>query len=165
MSQARIAAKVLIGLSGSLLIGSLLESCDSIWLSNHQIRHYPYGPLGFYPYVQCLGLFCGPFDYACFASPVYAGSLAYADDKGQVRLVTDPKTADVYIDGAYAGSADHLRTMWLDSGAYDLSVSAKGRAPFHQRIYILSGKSLKILAKLQPESALSPARHETEERG
>jgi hypothetical protein len=58
---------------------------------------------------------------------MYSRSLLYAEDKGEVKLSADPKTAEVYIDGAYAGKADQLRTMWLDSGAYDLSLSAKGR--------------------------------------
>jgi hypothetical protein len=79
--------------------------------------------------------------------------LAYAEDKGELKLTADPKTAEVYIDGAYAGTADHLKTMWLDSGAYDLSLAAKGRKGFHQRIYVLGRRSLKILARLEPEKA------------
>jgi hypothetical protein len=114
--------------------------------------YYPY----FYPYAAAYPAFfwdpfwgAGPFAL----SPVYSGSLLYAEDKGEVRLTADPKTAEVYIDGAYAGKADQLRTMWLDSGAYDLSLSAKGRVAFHQRVYVLSRKSLRISAKLEPEKA------------
>ena len=36
----------------------------------------------------------------------------------------------------------------LDAGAYDLSVSAAGREPFEQRVYVLTGKTLSIHAKL-----------------
>lgn len=116
--------------------------------------YYPYRLFGFYPYglgypaLFCDPLWCAP---ASLLSPVYSGSLAYTADKGEVKLTADPKTAEVHIDGAYAGTADHLKTMWLDSGAYDLSVSAKGRKEFRQRIYILSRKSLKVLARLEPE--------------
>ena len=116
--------------------------------------YYPYRVFGFYPYgIAYPAFFCDPFWCAPtpLLSPVYPGSLAYGEDKGQVKLTADPKTAEVYIDGAYAGTADHLKTMWLDSGAYDLSLSATGRKAFHQRIYILSRKSLKILARLEPE--------------
>lgn len=117
--------------------------------------YYPYGAFGFYPYGATYPtFFCDPFWCApAFLNTVYSGSLAYAEHKGEVRLTADPKTAQVYIDGAYAGTADHLKTMWLDSGAYDLTLSATGRTAFHQRIYILSGKSLKILARLEPEKA------------
>ena len=118
--------------------------------------YYQYPMFGFYPYglthpaLFCDPLWCAP---ASLLGSVYSGSLAYAADKGEVRLTADPKTAEVYIDGAYAGTADHLKTMWLDSGAYDLSVSAMGRKEFHQRIYVLSRKSLKILARLEPQKA------------
>jgi hypothetical protein len=54
----------------------------------------------------------------------------------------------VYIDGEYAGAAEKLKTLWLDPGAYDLAVSAPGREDLHERLYVLSGKSLKITAKL-----------------
>lgn len=118
--------------------------------------YYPYRLFGFYPYglaypaFFCDPLWCAP---ASLLSPFYSGSLAYAEDKGEVKLTAEPKTAAVYIDGAYAGTADHLKTMWLDSGAYDLSLSANGCKEFHQRIYILSRKSLKILARLEPQKA------------
>ena len=123
--------------------------------------YYPYRVFGFYPYEMAYPVFfCDPFWCAPtpLLSPVYSGSLAYAENKGQVKLTAEPKTAEVYIDGAYAGTADHLKTMWLDSGAYDLSLSAMGRKAFQQRIYILSGKSLKILARLEPDSAPDAAR-------
>ena len=123
--------------------------------------YYPY----FYPYAPAYpAFFWDPFWGACpFAlSPVYSGNLLYAEDKGEVRLTADPKTAEVYIDGAYAGKADQLKTMWLDSGAYDLSLSAKGRAAFHQRVYVLSRKSLRISAKLAPEKAPDAAQEEKE---
>ena len=118
--------------------------------------YYPYRVFGFYPYgVAYPALFCDPFwcAYPSLLNPAYSGSFAYAEDKGQVKLTADPKTAEVYIDGGYAGTADQLKTMWLDSGAYDLSLCAKGHKAFHQRIYILSRKSLKVLARLEPEEA------------
>ena len=127
--------------------------------------YYPYFYPYFYPYRVAYPAFsCDPFwcNYPFALSPVYSGSLLYAADKGEVRLTADPKTAEVYIDGAYAGKADRLRAMWLDSGAYDLSLSAKGRAPFHQRIYVLSRRSLKISAKLEPEKLPDAARPEKE---
>ena len=109
---------------------------------------YPYGSYGFYP-----GDWYGGSIWAPLWSPYpYYGpnSFAYNSGRGEVRLSTDPKVAEVYIDGGYAGTADKLKTLWLDPGAYDLTVSSAGREPFHQRVYVLSGKSLKITAKLNP---------------
>src|SRR5262249_37737385 len=108
--------------------------------------YYPYGP---YPYYAGLwSPYWGPYS---FFAPDY---FAYNESKGEVRLSADPRTAEVYLDHAYAGTADHLKSIWLEPGAYDLAVSASGREAFHQRIYVLSGKSLKISARL----LLSPAK-------
>jgi hypothetical protein len=38
--------------------------------------------------------------------------------------------------------------MWLDPGAYDLQVTSADRESYVQRIYVLSGKSLTITARL-----------------
>lgn len=115
----------------------------------------PFGPYGFYPY----GFAYSPFFYDSFYSPFYppyTGGFAYGPDKGEVKLNANPKNAQVFLDGAYAGTAGHLKNMWLTSGAYNLSVSAPGREDFQQRIYVLSGKSLKIDAKLGPGKSPKP---------
>jgi hypothetical protein len=108
--------------------------------------YYPYGPYGFYPG----GWVYGSLWYPMWGSyPYYpSGYFDYNSGRGELKLSADPKLAEVYIDGAYAGTADHLKSMWLDPGAYDLTVSATDRESFHQRVYVLSGKSLKISAKL-----------------
>lgn len=118
----------------------------------------PFWPYGFYPYsVGFYGpAFYNPFFLSPFYSPFYGpywGGFAYAPDKGEVKLSANPKDAQVYLDGAYAGTAEHLKDMWLDSGAYTLSVSSPGKETFHQRIYVISGKKLKIEAKLIAEKA------------
>jgi len=108
---------------------------------------YGYGPYGFYPYSGVFSsIFWEPFGGGF---PFYpAGYFQRGDGKGEVRLTADPKDASVYLNGGYAGTADHLKSVWLEPGAYDLSVSASDRRTYEQRIYVLSGKSLKITAKL-----------------
>jgi hypothetical protein len=105
-----------------------------------------YAPYGFYP---------GDWVTASLWYPLWSplpfygpGYFAYNNGRGEVRLTAEPKDARVYIDGGYAGTADKLKNLWLDPGAYDLMVSAPGREDFHERLYVLSGKSLKITAKL-----------------
>lgn len=105
---------------------------------------YPYAPYS-YPYygLAVWDPFWGPF------SPYYyPADFTYGNGKGQIELRSDARNAEVYIDEAYAGTAEHLKHIWLDPGAYDLSVSAAGREPFHQRVYVLTGKTLSINAKL-----------------
>ena len=105
---------------------------------------YPYGAYGYYPYY---GAAFDPF-WAPFSPYYYPASFAYGADKGQIELKANPKDASVYIDGAYAGTAQRLKNIWLDPGAYDLSIRAAGREPFQQRVYVLTGKTLNINAKL-----------------
>ena len=107
---------------------------------------YAYGPYGWYPGDWVSASLWYPIGGP---SPFYGlGYFSYNNGRGEVRLTADPKDARVYIDGGYAGTADKLKTLWLDPGAYDLTVSAIGREDFHERLYVLSGKSLKITAKL-----------------
>ncbi len=115
-----------------------------------------YYPYGFYPsdgfYRTWLW---DPYWASALSYP--SGYFGYNDGRGEVKLILDPKTVDlrlaeVYVDNAYAGTADHLKNMWLEPGAYDLSVSSKNHVPFHRRIYVLSGRSLKIPATLNPRN-------------
>jgi len=118
---------------------------------------YPYGPYGWYPYYSAA--FWDPF-WGPYGSFGYLPNLAYGNDKGEVKLAADPKQAGVYIDGAYAGTGDRLKTIWLEPGAYDLSLSYAGRESFHQRIYVLTGKSLKITAKLAQQDPAPKTKEE-----
>jgi hypothetical protein len=113
---------------------------------------YPYAPYGYYPYY---GAAFAPF-WAPFSPYYYPASLANGADKGQIQLKADPKDAAVYIDGAYAGTVQHLKDIWLDPGAYDVSISAAGREPFQQRVYVLTGKTLSISAKLTRQVVTGP---------
>lgn len=109
----------------------------------------PFWPYGFYGPGWFYPAYYGPYD------PFYGGylpALSYADDKGKVELAVLPKTADVYVNGAYAGPAGNLKKFWLDPGAYDLTVSTPGGTTFHERIYVLSGKSVKIKHTLMPQN-------------
>jgi hypothetical protein len=65
-------------------------------------------------------------------------------NKGAVKLEKVEKTAEIYIDQAYAGVAKDLRTIYLDPGAYDLQVHAAGKEPVQKRVYVLSGKTVKL---------------------
>lgn len=110
---------------------------------------YPYSPYGYYSYY---GAVFDPF-WTPFSSYYYPASFAYGVDKGQIELKANPKDAAVYIDGAYAGTVQRLKNIWLEPGAYDLSIRANGREPFQQRVYVLTGKTLNISAKLTAVTA------------
>ena len=112
----------------------------------------PYRPYDYYPYYSAAlwDRFWNPYWGPNYGP--YLADVAYGSGKGEVRLSGAPKNAKVYIDGAYAGTADQLKHMWLEPGAYNLSVAIPGRENFEQRIYILSGKTLKIAANKAPST-------------
>jgi hypothetical protein len=63
---------------------------------------------------------------------------------GKVKIETRLKDAGVFIDGAYAGTTSQTKDMLLKSGAHNIEVQAAGRPKFAERVYVLSGKTLKI---------------------
>jgi hypothetical protein len=69
---------------------------------------------------------------------------------GLVELKTNVKDADVFINGAYAGKADKLKSMWLHPDAYSLEIRTPGRAPFATQIYVVPGKTIKVHADFPP---------------
>jgi PEGA domain len=80
-------------------------------------------------------------------APLYPGyftGFAFAPNLGEVKLRTSAKDGEVFLNGAYAGEAAKLKSMWLDPGAYDLEVRSAGHAVYGRRIYVLTGKTLRI---------------------
>jgi len=104
--------------------------------------YWPYYPAYWGPY----GPFYGPMFY-----PGFYDGFARGADMGEVRLRVEPARAEIFLDGAYAGAANDRKSMWLAPGAYLLEVRAPGRAPYSRKIYVLSGKSLRIDTALEPE--------------
>ncbi|MGD0309746.1 MAG: PEGA domain-containing protein [Acidobacteriota bacterium] len=69
---------------------------------------------------------------------------------GELKLKTNVKDADVYINGAYAGKAAKLKSMWLQPDAYNIEIRAAGYTSCAERIYLLAGKSWQVKADLVP---------------
>jgi hypothetical protein len=125
-----------------LAIGSLSPASGGVRLGTISVSAgygYYSGPVwfGYYP-----PFFYDPWiGYSYFASPVY---LVPQPDKGQVSLQSSYKDAEVYLDNAYAGTAGALKKFWVAPGVYDLEVRPKDHPPKKKRIYVLTGKTLKV---------------------
>ncbi len=87
------------------------------------------------------GPFFGPF------VPYGPYPVAYSN-AGEVKLSTNVKDADVFINGAFAGKASKLKSMWLPPSEYSLEIRAAGYAPFAERIYVVPGKTIRVQADL-----------------
>lgn len=93
---------------------------------------YMYGP-GWGPW----GPIYNPWFYEPFPVVTHPNS-------GQVKFDTSRKTAEVFIDGAYAGQVHDLKSVWLRSGTHTIELRAAGFAPFTEKIYVLPGKTFHI---------------------
>jgi hypothetical protein len=89
---------------------------------------YYYAPFGWYGYY-------GPYPY-------------YRSNMGELKLKTNVKDADVYINGAYAGKAVKLKSMWLRPDKYNIEIRAQGYAAYFQQIYLLPGKTMQMKVDL-----------------
>jgi hypothetical protein len=112
---------------------------------------YPYwAGLPYYsPFWSFYSPFYYPISYPMF-HPGFVNGYTQGPGMGEVKLRAESPRTEVYLDGAYAGTAGDLKSMWLEPGKYNLELKADGRTAFSRNIYILSGKSLKIDAPLAP---------------
>jgi hypothetical protein len=85
-----------------------------------------------------------PYFYAPYWGNGYYVPNPYYSNLGELKLKTNVKDADVYINGAYAGKAAKLKTMWLRPNAYNLEVRAAGYSTYAERIYLLPGKTMQV---------------------
>jgi hypothetical protein len=114
----------------------------------HYSGLYPY-PFAYDPFYYpfsavSMAMLYDPFWGYPFYPPGYFNSGA---DKGELKLTGAPKDASVYVNGGYAGTIEHLKSFWLEPGAYDLAVTTADGRRFEQRVYMLTGKTLKLEAK------------------
>lgn len=68
---------------------------------------------------------------------------------GRIKLRTDHGEASVFLDGAFAGVVKDLKDIWLEPGVYELKVTADLHEPFELRVYVLTGKTVKIEVALK----------------
>ncbi len=98
------------------------------------------GP-GFYPYYYGYG------GWPYYFHPGFLYGYAWGPNLGEIKLKTEAPDAWVYIDGALAGKAEKLKSMWLEPGKYELEIRS-GERKFGQKVYVLSGKTLRLNADL-----------------
>ena len=93
----------------------------------------------------------GPWGY--WYAPYTYGAYPWFShpNAGEVKLETNVKDAEVFINGAYAGTVGSLKSMRLRQGAYNLEVRSPGRARYAERIYVVNGKTLRVRPELRVE--------------
>ena len=93
-----------------------------------------------------------PFYYGLYDSyfPGFFTGFNRGPNMGEIRLHSSSPKAEVYLNGAYAGEAGQLKGFWLEPGAYNLEVRSGSQITFSRRVYVLTGKTLKIATESKP---------------
>lgn len=88
--------------------------------------------------------------YSPFWGP-YWGPYGYSygyRNAGEVKLDTKVKDAQVFINGAYAGTTHENKSMYLRPGSYNVEIREGTVTPFNQKIYVEAGKTLHLHPEL-----------------
>jgi PEGA domain len=104
------------------------------------VRVFVGGPLVYGGwYAPFWGPYWGPYGYYGYG---------YAPNSGEVKLDTKVKDAQVFINGAYAGTTHDNKTMHLRPGNYNIEIRENGETPFAQKIYVTAGQTLHLHPEL-----------------
>jgi hypothetical protein len=106
------------------------------------------GPRFFGPsfYVGGPGFYPGWYGYGYYGLGWYEpyGYVA-GPTAGKVKFETKAKNAQVYVDGAYAGTAQQLGAFPLKAGTHNVELrDAAGQTIYSQQVDVIAGKTLKI---------------------
>ena len=92
------------------------------------------------------GPYWGPFPYG------YYPGYNYGPAMGAVKFDTKLKSAEVFINGAYAGTVGKLKTLHLRPGNYNIEVRAPGYMHYAERIFVAPGRTLHVKPDLRAQS-------------
>jgi len=115
-------------------------------------RPYVYGSLG-------AGYFYyGSYGWYPRATYYYDGGYfgrGYGYDTGEVRLQVQPRFAEVYVDGYYAGTVDDFdgtfQSLRLESGPYHIEIVAPGYDTLEVDLRVSAGQKITYRGDLRPE--------------
>ena len=76
----------------------------------------------------------------------YGGYYMPYENTGSVKIDKQlaPPTADVFINGSFAGTVKDNRTMHLRPGSYKIEIRQVGQAPMTQSVFVAAGKTVHL---------------------
>ncbi len=105
-----------------------------------------YGNLGYYGSVGVYGPYGGAYYGGGYGGGYGAYGGPYGYSIGGVRLRVNPKDAEVYVDGYYAGIVDDFDGTWqqlrLDDGAYSIEIRKPGLTTLTFDVQIQPGRTI-----------------------
>ncbi len=107
---------------------------------------HPYAGLWYGPFA---GPLWGPYwNWGPYWSPYWYPAYNLHPNTGVVKLDTKVKDAQVFINGAYAGTTHDNKTIYLRPGAYKIEIREAGRTPFTENVYVVVGKTVHLRPNL-----------------
>jgi hypothetical protein len=85
--------------------------------------------------------------YGPYWGPGYGGYYVNSNS-GEVKLDTKVKDAQVFINGAYAGTTHEAKSMHLRPGSYNVEIREAGRTQYAEKVYVVAGKTLHLHPEL-----------------
>jgi len=89
------------------------------------------------------GAYWGPY-----WNPYYGGYYYGHPNAGEVKLDTKVKDAQVFINGAYAGTTHENKSMYLRPGSYNVEIKEAGVSRYAEKIYVVAGKTMHLHPEL-----------------
>jgi hypothetical protein len=136
-----------------------------VFVAPRVYNNYYYYPRRYYPYgYGAFGLgyfYYDPYTwYPPTTYPGYYGSYSggYYDpfffDVGELRLIVSPRSADVYVDGYFAGRVDDydgiFQALKLEAGAHHIQIVAQGHSPLDFDVRIEPNRKITYRGTLRP---------------
>jgi hypothetical protein len=90
----------------------------------------------------------GPYWYGPYWGPYWA-PYAYAyPNTGEIKVDTKVKDAEIFVDGAFAGTTKDSKKMHLRPGSYNIEIREGGQTLYTDNVYVTAGKTLHLHPEL-----------------
>ena len=90
----------------------------------------------------------GPYWGAPYWGGPYYGAYYYHPYGGEVKIDTKVKDAQVFVNGAYAGTTHDNKTMHMRPGSYNIEIREGGHTQFAEKVYVAQGKTVHLHPEL-----------------
>ncbi len=138
MSHIRFSrALIFAALAVALILPASASARTRVGIGVGFYGGYPYGGYGPWGY--------GPWGYPYYGGYGYVpyGYGYNGRPMGEVRIKSPDSNAMIYINGAFAGRAHDLKTIYLAPGTYNIEQRI-GSDVQKERLYVLANRTLKI---------------------
>jgi len=71
----------------------------------------------------------------------------YYESTGKIKIKDYNKFDEVYINGAYAGTVDKLKSIKLNPGRYTVEIKQQGKDILNRSVYVIAGQTVQIDVK------------------